>query len=92
MLSLCDKTGFATKLRMLGPLIIDEGPSVSTTAGRATYAGLTLAKKWCILGEKWFLSNIFILPCVNLTDSLGGWGFLNLTQASQVCFSKRQLS
>ena len=30
-----DKTGFATKLRMFGPLIIDEGPSLSTTAGRA---------------------------------------------------------
>ena len=31
----CDKTDFATKLRMFGPLIIDEGPLLSTTAGRA---------------------------------------------------------
>ena len=31
----CDKTDFATKLRMFGPLIIDEGPSLSTTAGSA---------------------------------------------------------
>ena len=31
---------FATKLRMFGPLIIDEGASLSMTAGRATYAAL----------------------------------------------------
>ena len=30
-----DKTDFATKLRMFGPLIIDEGPSLSRTAGPA---------------------------------------------------------
>ena len=30
----------ATKLRMFGPLIIDEGASLSMTAGRATYAAL----------------------------------------------------
>ena len=30
-----DKKGFATKQRMFGLLIIDEGPSLSMTAGRA---------------------------------------------------------
>ena len=30
----CDKTGFATKLRMFGLLIIDEDPSLSMTGGR----------------------------------------------------------
>ena len=35
-----DKTDFATKLRMFGPLIIDEGASLSMTAGRTTYAAL----------------------------------------------------
>ena len=29
-----DKTNFATKLRMFGHFIIDEGPSLSRTAGR----------------------------------------------------------
>ena len=44
MLSLCfyyqkvrksRQHGFRDKLRMFGPLIIEEGPSLSTTAGRA---------------------------------------------------------
>ena len=39
-----DKKGFATKQRMFGLLIIDEGPSLSMTDGRAFYAGLLIVK------------------------------------------------
>ena len=40
-----DKTDFATKLRMFGPLIIDEGPSLSRTAGPAVPHFMLLCSK-----------------------------------------------
>ena len=50
-----DKTDFATKLRMFGPLIIDEGPLLSTTAGRATYAALLLRKFASVLLKPYWM-------------------------------------